>query len=57
LGVNYLTLGGKAIKLRGGLIQTDAGKKAPVHPQAKFDGWSLFSGKAPPDGQSDKNMR
>jgi hypothetical protein len=28
LGVNYLTQGGKAIKLRGGLIQTGTGKKA-----------------------------
>jgi hypothetical protein len=54
LGVNYLTLAGKAIKLRGGLIQTGAGKKAPANPQALFDNASLITGKAPPDSQSDK---
>jgi hypothetical protein len=54
LGADYLTLAGKAIKLHGGLIQTGAGKKAPAHPQALFDDASLITGKAPPDGQSDK---
>jgi hypothetical protein len=55
LGVNYLTLGGKATKLRGALIQPGTGKKAPARPQAMFDDTSLITGKAPPDGQSDKN--
>jgi hypothetical protein len=54
LSVNYLTLGGKATKLRGGLIPSDAGKKAPARPQAMFDALSFITGKAPPDGQSDK---
>jgi hypothetical protein len=30
------------------------GKKAPAPPQAMFDASSLITGKAPPDGQSDK---
>jgi hypothetical protein len=54
LGVNYLTLGGNAIKLRGGSNQPGTGKKAPVRPPARFDGLSLFIDKAPPDGQPDK---
>jgi hypothetical protein len=54
LGVNYLTLGGKATKLRGGLIQPGAGKKAPANPQTMFDDPSFITGKAPLNGQSDK---
>jgi hypothetical protein len=54
----YLTLGRKAIKLHGGLIQADAGKKTPAQPQAisqaMFVDLSWFTGKAPLDGQSDK---
>jgi hypothetical protein len=59
LGADYLTLGGKATKLHGGLIQAGAGGKTPAHPQAMsqamFVDLSWFTGKAPLDGQSDKN--
>jgi len=54
LGADYLTLVGKAIKLHGGLIQTDPGKKAPAHPRAMFVDPSLITGKAPLAGQSDR---
>jgi hypothetical protein len=47
LGADYLTLGGKATKLHGGLIQAGAGKKTPAHPQAMFVDPSWFTGKAP----------
>jgi hypothetical protein len=32
----------------------DGCKRAPAHPQAMFVELSLITGKAPPDGQSDK---
>jgi hypothetical protein len=54
LGASYLTLAGKAIKLCGGYIPAGAGKKAPANPKALFDNASLITGKAPPDGKSDK---
>jgi hypothetical protein len=50
-------LGGKAIKLRGGLTQTDTGKNAPANSQSMFDVPSSITGKAPLDGQSDKKSR
>jgi hypothetical protein len=40
----------------GSTIPTDTGKIAPANPQAMFDGLSSFTGKAPPDGKSDKKI-